>query len=156
MHFTHIQPLIETCSSLRLRAFVSSDLYSRMWELHVFKCFYMCIIRCRLCWACVTLYLSIKLTERRPGTVFILRFQMMKNRWSVSKIKGEEVWSMTKVIMMGNWDPGEPVHISSFLFHFAILFYICRYFTILKCLLICLRTDSHQINGSCRRRMTSH
>lgn len=52
-----------------------------------------------------------------PGTVFILGFHVMRSRWSVSKIKGKEVWSMTKVIMMGSQDPGDQIHISLCLFH---------------------------------------
>lgn len=51
-----------------------------------------------------------------PVTVFSQRFHMMRNRWNVSKIKGEEVEGMTKVIMTGSRDPRKPATSCSF-FH---------------------------------------
>lgn len=103
-------------------------------------------------------FFNTKWPVHRPGTVFILRFHMMRNRWSVSKIKGKEVWSMTKVIMMGSQDPGNQLHISlspsCSLFCICCLFFCFCFFKgwSWDICLFSLRQDSHQINlWYCRR-----
>lgn len=90
----------------------------------------------------------------RPGAVFILGFHMMRNRWILSKIKGKEVWSMTKVIMMGSQNPGEQVHIfclclpSALCFTFTVFFFFFSFFNgwSRDVCLFSPRPDSHQIN----------
>lgn len=53
-------------------------------------------------------------------SVFILGFHLMRHRWSVSKMKGKKVWSMTKVIMTLSWDPWRQVHIYFSLFSICL------------------------------------
>lgn len=98
-----------SCGFLNATVFlIFHDLCCNLWGLLDFKCIlswipskiiYYDVYTLEVTWAYI---LNTKCPVHHTCLVLYLYWgHMMRNRWSVSKIKGKELWSMTKVVMVG-------------------------------------------------------